>query len=82
MILKMSQNSQENTCVAVFFNNAAGMKAPAFFLCEFCKIFKNTFITEHRVTAASVCFKFQFIIFVILCGQMFLDFNSFDLFND
>ena len=27
------------------------------FSCEFCKIFKNTFFTEHLRTTASVCWR-------------------------
>ena len=45
MFLKISQNSQENTCTRVSLAQV--------FSCEFCKIFKNTFFTEHfRVTAS------------------------------
>ena len=58
----MSQNSQENTCVTVFFNTVAGgacnfIKKETLaqvFLCEFCEIFKNTFFTEHLMETASL----------------------------
>ena len=39
MLLEISQNSQKNKKV---------------FSCEFCEIFKNTFLTEHLWTTASV----------------------------
>ena len=49
-LLKISQNSQENTCARVFFDKKESL---SFFLkkeslaqvfsCEFCEIFKNTF---------------------------------------
>ena len=44
--LKISQNLQENTCVSLFFNKVAGLRAQVF-SCEFFKVFKNTFFTEH-----------------------------------
>ena len=46
MFLKISQNSQKNTCVRVFFliklQNLAQVLS-----CEFCKVFKNSFFIEH-----------------------------------
>ena len=39
VFLKISQNSQESTCTRVFLRQV--------FCCEFCKVFKNTFFTEH-----------------------------------
>ena len=54
-----------NTCNRVcFFNNVAGLRPMActfikketltqVFSCEFCKIFKNTFFTEHLQMTAS-----------------------------
>ena len=46
--LKMSQNSQENTCVRPsnfkFISNETPKQV---FPCKFCKIFKNTFFTEN-----------------------------------
>ena len=60
--LKISQNSQENTCVRVSFLMKLQVSACNFikketlapvFSCEFCKMFNNTFITEHlRVTVS------------------------------
>ena len=59
--LKISQTSQENTCVGVFF-----MKLQAFSLqvfqketptqvlsCEVCETFKNTYFEEYLQTTAS-----------------------------
>ena len=60
-ILKIPQNSQENTCTGVFFsiNLQAACKfikkeTPVrLFYCEFCENFKNIFFVEHLRTAAS-----------------------------
>ena len=58
VLLKLSQNSQQNTCVRVSFL----MKACNFiiketlaqvFFYEFCKIINNIFFTEHLRTTAS-----------------------------
>ena len=49
MFLKISQNSQENTCVESLFNKVAGLNfvkketLPKLFYYEFCEIFGNTF---------------------------------------
>ena len=58
MFLNISQNSQENTCASLFFNKVAGnfIKKETLvqvFSCEFSKIFKNTFFTEHLRATAS-----------------------------
>ena len=47
MFLKISQNSQGNTCARVSETQAQ------VFSCEFCEIFNNTFFTEHLWTTAS-----------------------------
>ena len=50
VFLKISQNSQKNTCarVSFFIKLPAKKETPGqVFSCEFCKIFKNTFSTEH-----------------------------------
>ena len=57
VLLNISQNLQENTCVSVsFFNKVAGLRPAALlkkealilvFSFEFCNIFKKTFSTEH-----------------------------------
>ena len=44
VFLKISQNSQENTCARASF------LIKLVFSCEFCEIFKNTFFTEHLWT--------------------------------
>ena len=48
VFLKIWQSWQENTCARVsFFNKAVGLKKetlPQVFSCEFCKVFKNTFL--------------------------------------
>ena len=43
---KISQNSQENTYVSLFFDKTL------VFSCEFCKIFKNTYFAEYVRAAA------------------------------
>ena len=52
VFLKISLNSQENTCARVSF--LIGTFLAQGFSCEFCKIFKNTFFTEHLQETASV----------------------------
>ena len=64
VFLKNSQNSEENTCARVSFLIKLQASALNFikkealaqvFSREFCKIFKNTFSTEHlRATALAV----------------------------
>ena len=44
VFLGISQNSQENTCVRVFFKKETLAQV---FCCEFCQISKNTCFTEH-----------------------------------
>ena len=60
-VLKNFANFQENTCVRVSFLIKLQAEACNFiknetltqvFSCEFCKIFKNTFFTEHLLTTA------------------------------
>ena len=45
-VLKMSQNSQENTCAGVSYNKVAGLMADLF-SCEFCGIFQNIYFVEY-----------------------------------
>ena len=52
VFLKISQNSQENTCARVSF--LIKFQALGLFSCEFCKISKNTFLTEHLWATVSV----------------------------
>ena len=54
MFLKISQNSQENSCRGLFLDKGAGLKPTTFsketptpvFSREFCEIFKNTLFTD------------------------------------
>ena len=50
MFLEISQYSQESTCAMVSFLIETLAQV---FSCEFCKIFKNSFFTEHLRTTAS-----------------------------
>ena len=58
MFLEISQNSQENTCArASFYYSCRLLKrgsGAGVFSCEFCEIFKDTFLTEHFQKNASV----------------------------
>ena len=66
VFLEISQNSQEkHLCQRLFFNKVAGQvcnfikkeSLAQVFSCEFCKISKNTFYTEHfRTTAPGLNF--------------------------
>ena len=59
MFLKISQYSQESTCVGVYFNKT--LKASNFqketatkvFSCEYCKMSKNPYLDKHLRTAVS-----------------------------
>ena len=54
LLLEISQNSQPNTCARVSFLIKFKKETLAQVLsCEFCEIFKNTFLTEHLWTTAS-----------------------------
>ena len=61
VLLKISQNSQENTCARVSFLIKLQAEACNFiknetlaqvFSCAFCVIFRNTFFTEHTWASA------------------------------
>ena len=52
VVLKISQNSQENTCARVSFLIKTKTLAQVF-PCEFCEILKNAFCTEHLLETAS-----------------------------
>ena len=52
VFLKISQNSQENTCARVL-NKGNFIKKETQFFCEFCEISKNTFFTERLWMTAS-----------------------------
>ena len=61
VFLKILQNSQENSCVGVLlkqlqtYNIIKKETLTQLFSCEFCKMFHNTFFTEHLPMAASNC---------------------------
>ena len=65
VFLKLSRNSQANTCQSLFFNKVAewGLQTEASFeketprqvlSCEFCEILKNIFLTKHLWMIASI----------------------------
>ena len=65
VFLEISENSQENTCAGVFSKQSWRPQTSNFikketlaqvFSCEFCKIFKNTFFTDHLWETASFSF--------------------------
>ena len=51
MFLEISQNSEENTCARISFLKACNFikkeTLAQVFLCEFCKILRTPFLTEH-----------------------------------
>ena len=55
MFLKISQNSQENTCArdSLACNFIKKETQAKVFSCEFCKISKTIFFTEHLRVATS-----------------------------
>ena len=56
VLLEISQNSPEKTCVRASFLRPATLLGKRlwyrYFFCEFCEISKNTFSTEHLQTTA------------------------------
>ena len=79
--LEISQNSQENTCARVsFFNKVAGLGLQFYFKketlaqvfsCEFCKISKNTFLTEHVWATASADYQSHVFSLIYPVGEFF-----------
>ena len=61
VFLKISPTLQENTWPRALYNKVAGLffnfikkeTLARVFSCEFCEIFKNTFLTEHLLATAS-----------------------------
>ena len=47
VFFKISQNSQENTCVRAYFNFIKKETMAHVFSCEFYRILKNIFFKEH-----------------------------------
>ena len=68
VFLKMSQCSQGNNCVGVYFDRARGHQVAVFwapsltekenptqvFFCEYCEIFKNIYFQEYQPTTAEL----------------------------
>ena len=63
MFLEILQNSQESTCarVSLLINFIKKETLAQVYSCEFCKISKNTFFSEHLQTTASVNFRLRLI---------------------
>ena len=62
VFLKISQISQENTCVGVFFSKVEckfiKKRDSQETFCEICEIFKNAYFEEHlRTTASKLLFR-------------------------
>ena len=63
MFLKISQNSQKNTCVEICFLIKFIEKETPTQVLNFCDIFKNNYFVEHLPTAASERSVDMFILF-------------------
>ena len=64
MLLKISQNSQENTYQRLFFNKIVGLRPVTLtkaqvqvFSCKFCEIFRNNFLYRTPPLVASVFYS-------------------------
>ena len=77
MLLKISQNSQENTCGSLFFNKVLSWGLQLYkkvtlaqvFSCKFCEISKNNFFKRTPLVAASeCCHLFQHFRLVSICS--------------
>ena len=80
MFLKISQNSQENTCARVsFFNKQTLLKKET--QTQVCEIFKNTFFTEHLQATAFVFFVGRPYIFDLYCHLYSFDLYLFHMFT-
>ena len=93
VFLKISQNSQENTCARVSFLIKLQASACNFitketlaqvFSCEFCEFSKSTYFEEHLLTAASVLdfwifrtCQMNMIIVIIRNSMLIYSMNSF-----
>ena len=53
MFLKISQNSQENTCTSLFFNKVAQLQPLQAFFYKFCEICNNTLFYRTLLVASS-----------------------------
>ena len=62
VFLKISENSQKNTCASLFFNKVADLRPATLlkltltqvFSCEFCEILRTPFFHRTPLVAASV----------------------------
>ena len=62
VFLKISENSQKNTCASLFFNKVADLRPATLlkltltqvFSCEFCEILRTHFFHRTPLVAASV----------------------------
>ena len=63
LFLKISQNSQENNCIGVFFNKLAGLRSATllkkeiptkYFSCKFVKFLRTAFFTDYLRATASI----------------------------
>ena len=60
VLLKISQDSQESTCVGVsFITKLQASGSTQVFSREICEIFKNTFFNRTTPMAASVSYNFE-----------------------
>ena len=78
MFLKISQNPQENNCAIASFliklqasasNLIKKETLPWVFSCEFCKISKNTFFTEHVRATASVRIIWGYFVYSMIASE-------------
>ena len=91
-VLKVSQYSQENTCVRVSIDNAAGLQPCNFiketqtqvFSCEYCEIFKNSFFYRAPPVTASVLWIITTLNFNRVLGNLrsMNNFNFINFFSD
>ena len=77
VLIKITQNSQDNLYQALFFDKSADLRPSTFAVLiknplaqllsyEFCKIFKNTVFTEHLWATASVETKTDILILKVM----------------
>ena len=76
LLLKSSQNSQENNCARVFFNSIKKETQVQVFSRKFCEIFSNTFFTRHLWTTASGD-NIRYFLFQIGPGEFNLSFGEY-----
>ena len=72
VFLKISQNSQENTCARISFLIKKKKALAQVFSCEFYEIFKNIFFREHLRTTASTIYHIVHSFFVLSFSKDYL----------